>query len=153
MLHRADASMIWNSFLFDKNYKWLSYNVWFLYIQFYKVMFFFDFTINNNDKLLNYYNNKNFLNLKKKKNFKITSVTPRFCYYIDLYCIEFFNQLILLNLYFLTNLDFYKNKDSQEDESIEDQLIWDDDDNYSIIEPFDRSELDENSEFLYHTFF
>lgn len=50
-------------------------------------------------------------------------MTPRFCYYIDLYCIEFFNQLILLNLYFLTNLDFYKNKDSQEDESIEDQLI------------------------------
>lgn len=109
MLHRSDCSMIWNSFLLDKNYKWLSYNLWFFYIQFYKVIFFFNFTINKNFTILNYFYINKFIYIKTKK-FKLSSKTPRFSYYIDLYCLEFLNQLILLNLYFFTNLDFYKKK-------------------------------------------
>lgn len=31
-------------------------------------------------------------------------------YYIDLYCIEFYNFLLLINLYFQANLPFFQNK-------------------------------------------
>lgn len=34
----------------------------------------------------------------------------RFSYYIDLYCFEIYDSLILLNLFFFTNLRFYKQK-------------------------------------------
>ena len=93
-----------------------------MYIQFYKVIFFFDFTINKNSQFLNYYYKKNIFKLKKKK-FKLSSTTPRFSYYIDLYCLEFFNCLILLNLYFFTNLEFYKKKRLHKKFSLNNQFI------------------------------
>ena len=34
----------------------------------------------------------------------------RFCYYIDLYCIEFYNFILLLNVYFSTTLNFLNKK-------------------------------------------
>ena len=151
MLHRADCSMIWNSFILDKKYKWLSYNLWFFYIQFYKVIFFFDFTINKNLKLLNYLYKTNILQSKKHK-FKISSTTPRFSYYIDLYCLEFLNQLILLNLYFFTTLEFYKKKTSSKLKYISQQYI-----NYELLNIESTQELpsilDNQSEILYTTFF
>jgi hypothetical protein len=51
---------------------------------------------------------------KKKISFKLSKTKPRFSYYADLYCIEFFSQLILLNLYFFTKLSFYKKKNTLE---------------------------------------
>ena len=42
VLHRIDSSMIWNSYIYDKNYKWLSYNLWISYLQFYKVLNFLE---------------------------------------------------------------------------------------------------------------
>lgn len=145
--------MIWNSFLLDKHYKWLSYNLWFTYIQFYKVIFFFDFTLKNNKKLLNYYFRKNFLfNSKKWKQFKLSKTKPRFSYYTDLYCIEFFDQLILLNLYFFTTLEFYKKKHSLKKQKIQQVLIWDDY-NGEHYEQYSQLELLNKNDFLYHTFF
>lgn len=152
MLHRADSSMIWNSFLFDRNYKWLSYNLWFIYIQFYKVLFFFDFSIKANKILLTYYNKSKFLTFKKKKSFKLSSVTPRFSYYIDLYCFEFFNQLFLLNLYFFTNLQFYKKK-SLVLSDFQDEFITLTDMNSTDYTQFTTKYLKKNSSFLYNTFF
>jgi hypothetical protein len=152
MLHRADASMIWNSFLFDKNYKWLSYNLWFIYIQFYKVLFFFDFSIKANNSLLTYYTKSKFLTFKKKKIFKLSSVTPRFSYYIDLYCFEFFNQLFLLNLYFFTNLQFYKKKPTISSD-FHDDFVTLTDINSTEYKQFNHNYLQKNSTFLYNTFF
>jgi hypothetical protein len=103
--------MVWSSFLLDKKNKWLSYNLWFIYIHFYKSIFFFDFSTSPKNIFLNYYYKKSFLVFKKKKiSFKLSKTKPRFSYYADLYCIEFFSQLILLNLYFFTKLSFYKKK-------------------------------------------
>lgn len=145
--------MIWNSFLFDKYYKWLSYNLWFTYIQFYKVIFFFDFTLKNNNKLLNYYFRKNFIfKSKKYKQFKLTKTTPRFSYYTDLYCIEFFDQLILLNLYFFTTLEFYKKKRYLKKKKIQKLLIWDDL-NGEHYEQYSKEDLLNKNEYLYNTFF
>ena len=151
MLSRADCSMIWNSFIFDKKYKWLSYNLWFFYIQFYKVIFFFDFTINKNFKLLNHLYKKNILQSKKHK-FKISSVTPRFSYYIDLYCLEFLNQLILLNLYFFTNLEFYKKKTLSRFNYIDRQYVKSELVNISYTQDSVKT-LSSQSETLYATFF
>lgn len=35
-------------------------------------------------------------------------VNIRFTYHIELYCIEFLNYLLLINIYFLTDLKFFK---------------------------------------------
>ena len=151
MLHRADCSMIWNSFLLDRKHKWLSYNLWFFYIQFYKVVFFFNFSINKNFKILNYFYIKKILYSKKKK-FKLDSITPRFSYYIDLYFLEFLNQLILLNLYFFTNLKFYKKKNNLKKKWLKNQFI-----NYVEVNNSNgqllTNELSKKSHFLYNTFF
>lgn len=32
----------------------------------------------------------------------------RFSYHIELYCLEYYNYLLLLNIFFLTNLNFFK---------------------------------------------
>ena len=109
-LHRIDSSMIWHSYIYDKNYKWLSYNLWFSYIQFYKILFFYDnfsFKTANN---LNYVNYDSILIYKKKQYFKINKTYIRFSYYVDLYCVEFYTYILLINLFFKTNLLFYKNK-------------------------------------------
>ena len=143
--------MIWNSFILDKKYKWLSYNLWFFYIQFYKVIFFFDFTIHKNFKLLNHLYKKNILQSKKHK-FKISSVTPRFSYYIDLYCLEFLNQLILLNLYFFTNLEFYKKKTPSRFNYIDRQYVKSELENISYTQDSVKT-LSYQSEMLYATFF
>jgi hypothetical protein len=105
ILHRVDTSMIWTSFFHEKKFKWLSFNIWFFFLYFYKNYFFF-----NIKKNYHYFTNStNFLNFKKiPKN--INNSKLRFSYYINLYCIEWLNYLILLNLYFKTNLRFYKKK-------------------------------------------
>ena len=102
--------MIWNSQIFDKKHKWLSYNLWFLYIQFYKVIFFFTPNIRKDDIILNSkYKRSFFTSLKKYCNYP-TKNSKRFCYYIDLYCFEFLGKIILINLYYVANLKFYKKK-------------------------------------------
>lgn len=102
--------MIWNSQIFDKKHKWLSYNLWFIYIQFYKVIFFFNPTFKKDESLLNSkYKRSFFKYLKKNCNYP-TKNFKRFCYYIDLYCFEFLGQIILINLYYVANLKFYKKK-------------------------------------------
>lgn len=109
-LHRIDSSMIWSSYIHDKRFKWLSYNLWFAYIQFYKVIFFFNYEKSKFRRNVFCCFSKNFLS-SKLVNYKHPSKTNlRFCYYIDLYCVEIFNFLLLLNLYFFTTLAFYKKK-------------------------------------------
>lgn len=152
MLHRADCSMIWNSFLFDKHYKWLSYNLWFTYIQFYKVIFFFDFTVRENLFFLNHYYRKSYFLTYLKKDYKMTKTTPRFSYYTDLYCLEVFNQLILLNLYFYTTLEFYKKKKNIKKQVISKTLIWDDYRKESFL-PHSSEELYTKHKYLYENFF
>ena len=151
MLHRADCSMIWSSFILYKKYKWLSYNLWFYYIQFYKVIFFFDFTINKNFKLLNHFYIKHILQSNKHK-FKISSLTPRFSYYIDLYCLEFLNQLVVLNLYFYTTLEFYKQKSSSQIKYTEFQYISYESLDFNFNPEVDTT-LAAQSDMLYTTFF
>jgi len=109
-LHRTDSSMVWNSQVFDKKHKWLSYNLWFLYIQFYKIVFFFNPKIRKDRCILNSkYKKSFFLQLKKYCDYP-TKNSKRFCYYIDLYCFEFLGQIILINLYYVASLKFYKKK-------------------------------------------
>jgi hypothetical protein len=106
-LHKVDTSMIWESSVHNLNYKWLSYNLWFTYLYFYKFM-----TFNNRNSEIvfnNVYNNFN--NLIKTTNWKykqFNHVNIRFTYHIDLYCLEFVNYLLLINIFFLTNLKFFK---------------------------------------------
>lgn len=45
-----------------------------------------------------------------KFSFSLHKIIIRFMYYIDLYCIEFYNFLLLINLYFQANLPFFQNK-------------------------------------------
>jgi hypothetical protein len=151
MLHRADASMIWTSFLFDKYNKWLSYNLWFIYIQFYKVLFFFDFKIHKNQEFLNSHLKENFLIKKKYKKFKLLSKTPRFSYYIDLYCFEFLNQLILLNLYFYTTLIFYKKSKLKKNQTVRNTFVY----SYSKENDIQLSSIHikELNEYMYRKFF
>jgi hypothetical protein len=112
-LHRVDSAMIWSSYIYDKKLKWLSYNLWFAYIQFYKVIFFFSFEKSKFKRNVYCNFSKNFLSTKLV-NYKHPSKTKtRFCYYIDLYCVEAFNYLLLLNLYFFTTLTFYKKKQNK----------------------------------------
>ena len=59
----------------------------------------------------NYFKEYNtFINNKKLNYYSKFNNYIRFSYHIDLYCIEFFNYIILLNLYFETRLSFYKEK-------------------------------------------
>ena len=111
-LHRIDSSMIWNSSLYNSNYKWLSYNLWFSYIQFYKVIFFFNVVKSKISPNLKYYNNNTFIK-KKKKSFSVCQDFIRFSYYIDLYCVEFHDFFLLINIFFLTNLRFFKEINSK----------------------------------------
>lgn len=99
--------MLWSSYIFDKKNKWLSYNLWFIYIYFYKNIIFCRFYLKKNRK----YFHKNVITsfkLKKKKKLYLSKTKTRFSYYIDLYCIEIFESLILLNIFFFTSLPFYK---------------------------------------------
>lgn len=110
LLHKIDSSMIWTSYIYEKKYKWLSYNLWFFYLFFFKNIFFIKLS-NNNEFQRNYFKEFNTFIRKNKSNYiKIDESAPRFSYYIDLYCIEFFNIIILLNLYFQTKIEFYKKK-------------------------------------------
>ncbi len=54
--------------------------------------------------------NDNYVILKNKNIYNISKTYIRFMYYIDLYCIEFYNFLLLINIYFKTNLIFFKSK-------------------------------------------
>jgi hypothetical protein len=102
--------MVWNSQIFDKKHKWLSYNLWFIYIQFYKIIFFFNPSVKKDKAIMHsQYKKSLFKPLKKYCNYP-TKNSKRFCYYIDLYCFEFLGQIILINLYYVANLKFYKKK-------------------------------------------
>lgn len=48
------------------------------------------------------------------KIFKLTKLNKRFSYHIELYCFEFNNFLLLLNIFFKANLKFFKNPNSKE---------------------------------------
>jgi len=104
--------MIWNSYIYDKKFKWLSYNLWFSYIQFYKICFFFNVDNSNTNTNLTYLKNS-FILKNNVKYFNLIKTPTRFSYYIDLYCVEFFNYILLINLYFYTNLLFYKHKSNK----------------------------------------
>ncbi len=106
-LHRVDSSMTWNSSIIEKDYKWLSYNLWFIYIQFYKIIFFCNSKTNYIKVNILNNNSKNYL--KSNNKIKLNKSFVRFSYVIDLYCIEFLNSVLLLNLFFKTNLRYYKN--------------------------------------------
>ena len=108
-LHRIDSSMIWNSYLYNNNFKWLSYNIWFSYIQFYKVIIFLNSKKIEKQNNFHYYDNTIFVKTKIKKYFHVKHQFVRFSYYIDLYCVEFLDYLLLINIFFLTDLKFYKN--------------------------------------------
>lgn len=111
-LHRVDSSMIWNSSLYNSNYKWLSYNLWFSYIQFYKIIFFLNTVKSKFFSNFDYFNNNTFLK-KKKKSFSPCKNFVRFSYYIELYCVEFHDYLFLINIFFFTNLIFFKDVKSK----------------------------------------
>lgn len=106
IVHRIDNSMIWNSSLYNCNYKWLSYNLWFVYTQFYKTTLFCD--IYTTKLWNNFENTYNLLPTKKKNKSHMLKTYVRFSYYIDLYCVEFIDFFLLINIYFYTNLKFYK---------------------------------------------
>lgn len=144
--------MIWSSFLFDKKFKWLSYNLWFIYIQFYKVIFFFDVKNNKNNKLLKRYDKKSFMLVKKKNFYYLKKNTPRFSYYLDLYFIEFYNHLILLNLYFFTTLKFYK-KRKIINKDLKKELNFFDDENKWDVTIFNSKEVMELNKTTYKFFF
>lgn len=103
--------MIWSSYIFDKNNKWLSYNAWFIYLYFYKNIIFCQFYLRKNQK---YFHNKikSFFQITNKKNY-LFKTKLRFSYYIDLYCVEIYNTIILLNIFFFTTLFFYKQELSE----------------------------------------
>ena len=107
-LHRIDASMVWQSNIYNKKYRWLSYNLWFAYVQFYKIIFYIDrdFYLYNN---LTYDSRSSFITKKYKNIYKIYKNSIRFSYHIELYCFEFYKTILLFNIYFKTNLFFYKN--------------------------------------------
>jgi hypothetical protein len=50
------------------------------------------------------------LNKQSNKYIKLKSINIRFSYFIELYCLEYFNYLFLINIFFLTNLSFFKKK-------------------------------------------
>lgn len=59
--------------------------------------------------LNNFFLNQNFIvNNQNTKYLNLRSTTIRFSYFIELYCLEYFNFLFLINVYFLTNLSFFK---------------------------------------------
>jgi len=108
LLHKVDTSMMWETSLYNSNYKWLSYNLWFTYIYYYKAV---TFQLKKPKILFINHNNYNtLLNIYYKKNKLRENTQVRFSYHIELYCVEFVNYLILINIYFLTNLKFFKIK-------------------------------------------
>lgn len=111
-IHRIDTSMIWHSYIYNKEYKWLSYNLWFAYIQFYKIIFFTDTQFNLYTSLA-YKNNTYVYTNITDKIFKLTKLNKRFSYHVELYCFEFNNFLLLLNVFFKANLKFFKNPNSE----------------------------------------
>lgn len=144
--------MIWTSYLFDKKFKWLSYNLWFIYIQFYKIIFFFNIQDKKKNKLLHQYNKTSFIINKQKNFFYLKKNTSRFSYYLDLYCIEFYNYLLLLNLYFFTILKFYKKK-KHYNINLKKQLNLFDDENKWNSLIFNSKEVDELKSLNYKNFF
>lgn len=105
-IHRIDSSMFWQSFIYNKDYRWLSYNLWFAYIQFYKIIF-----LLNNDLILYtnvVYNNNSYVYTYSKNIYKIYKHHKRFAYHVELYCFEFLNYLLLINVFFKANLLFFK---------------------------------------------
>jgi hypothetical protein len=108
-LHRVDTSMIWESSLHNSNYKWLSYNLWFTFIYYFKYI---SFTAKQMDTLFSNFSSidNSLVNSLINKHKKFENTPIRFSYHIELYCLEFLNHLILLNIFFLTDLSFFKLK-------------------------------------------
>lgn len=123
-----------------------------MYIQFYKVVFFFNIQDEKKNKFLHQYNKFSFLINKKKNFFYLKKNTPRFSYYLDLYCIEFYNHLILLNLYFFTVLKFYKKKKNY-NKNLKKHLNLFDDENKWNSSIFNSEEVNELKQLNYKNFF
>ena len=152
VLHRADASMLWSSYIFDKKNKWLSYNLWFIYVYFYKNIIFCKFYLKKNSKYFHKIKLISFIIKQNKKKLFLTKSKTRFSYYIDLYCIEIFESLILLNLFFFTHLPFYKQELSLKQKKITNSIV----DDYFTEYAFKWHEVDEmerDSNRIYKEFF
>ena len=106
-LHKIDTSMMWETSLYNSNYKWLSYNLWFIFTYYYKYNL---YSMNQkNLELNNFFLNQNYLvNIRFNKYSRLKSYNIRFSYFIELYCLEYYNYLLLINIFFLTNLSFFK---------------------------------------------
>ena len=62
-----------------------------------------------NLELNNFFLNQNYLvNARFNKYSRLKSYNIRFSYFIELYCLEYYNYLLLINIFFLTNLSFFK---------------------------------------------
>jgi len=62
-----------------------------------------------NLELNNFFLNQNYLvNIRFNKYSRLKSYNIRFSYFIELYCLEYYNYLLLINIFFLTNLSFFK---------------------------------------------
>ena len=106
ILDKTDSSLVWTASIFDRRYKWLSYNLWFSYIQFYKNTLFFNVRFSS---LKKYNTSQNKIFFKTKGEVRAPRrEAVRFSYHLDLYFIEIFNYLLLLNIYFLINLEHLK---------------------------------------------
>lgn len=119
MLDKADSSLVWTASIFDRKYKWLSYNLSLSYIQFYKNILFFNVKF----KPLKKYNiSQNIFFFKPKGETKaVKKESIRFSYHLDLYFIEVLNYLLILNIYFLINLEYLKRSGKQLKEEEGDQ--------------------------------
>ncbi len=106
LLHKIDTSMIWENSLYNEKYKWLSYNLWFIFIYYYKQNLFYLYKENIQLSNLTVKNNLTPKFNCKYKRTKSTNI--RFSYHIELYCLEYYNYLLLINIFFLTHLNFFK---------------------------------------------
>ena len=57
-----------------------------------------------------FYNGNYLLNIKLKKYKKLKSTPIRFSYFIELYCLEYFNYLLLINIFYEYDCDLLKLK-------------------------------------------
>ena len=109
VVHRIDTSMTWNIRIFNKQYKWLSYSLWIIYTYFYKSIFFLE---ENENYIYNYLhlNTNTFIVYNNNKRIYLPKLQKRFSYYISLYAFEFLQHILLLSVFFQTNLLTLKKK-------------------------------------------
>ena len=109
VLHRIDTSMTWDIRVFNKKYKWFSYILWFFYTYLYKKIFFLE---QDSDYLWYHLHNPKSLYIQQKQSNYVypSNLVKRFSYFISLYCLEFLNYVIILNIFFQINLSTLNQK-------------------------------------------